>query len=244
MPTTPSEGEDRDEGLISGGVRADALATRARIVAAAEKLFAERGIDAVSLVEIGKAAGQRNRSAVQYHFGDKPGLLHAILDKHTPGIEQERHRMMDELEGRGTPDLRGLVEVLVLPVARKLRDPDGGIAFVRINAALIGHPTYPLLTLDAQRVNRGADRLRRLVARAVPALPEPLWVPRWLLVTGLLFHGMADWSRAAEAVRGPQNAASRELFVSQLVDAIVAVAEAPLSADTGDRLTALKREAP
>ena len=83
MPTTEK---------IERGLRADALATRERIVAAAERLFAERGLDGVSLVEVGRAAGQRNRSAVQYHFGDKQGLVHAILDKHTPGIEARRKR--------------------------------------------------------------------------------------------------------------------------------------------------------
>ena len=214
----------QDAGVNARAVRADALATRARIVGTAEKRFAEHGIDGVSLVEVGRAAGQRNRSAVQYHFGDKQGLVHAILDKHTPGIEQRRRALLDEIEASEQLDLRRLVEALVLPVAEKLGDPDGGVAFVRISAELIGHARFPLLSLDAQRVNRASDRLRRLTARAAPRLPKPLWMPRWLLVTGLLFHGMADWSRLPKARRP-----SRGVFVNHLIDGIVALLSAPVS---------------
>jgi AcrR family transcriptional regulator len=222
--------------LNSIGRRSDAVATRARILAAAERLFAERGIDAVSLLEINKAAGQRNRSAIQYHFGDKERLVHAILDKHTPGIEGRRHAMLDELEASGRLELRPLVEALVVPVAEKLEDPDGGVAFVRLNAQLIGHPDFSLLQLSAQRVNRGADRLQRLTARACPGLPAALWVPRWLLLIGLLFHGLADYAHLVE--QGSEGVAlpSRELFVSNLVDGIVALLEAPCSAPTAARL--------
>ena len=50
-----------------------AEATRAQLVATAEILFAARGLDAVSQNEITKAAGQRNASALHYHFGGKDG---------------------------------------------------------------------------------------------------------------------------------------------------------------------------
>jgi AcrR family transcriptional regulator len=217
---------------LSRGLRADAVATRARIVAAAERLFGDRGIDATSLAEINKAAGQRNRSAVQYHFGSKEGVIHAILDKHTPGIEQRRHAMLDELEAAGDPDLRSLAEALVLPVAEKLDDRDGGRAFLRINAQLIGHPSFPLLSLHTQRINRGADRLNRLAAGAAPAWPEALWTPRWLLLIGLLFHGMADYAHLLEAGDAGGTAPPRALFVDNLIDCVVAILEAPISSAT------------
>ena len=218
--------------LKSQPLRADAVATRARLVAAAERLFAERGIDSVSSSQINRTAGQRNRSALQYHFGSRAGLIHAIFDKHTAGIERRRHAMIDEIEAKATLGLRPLVQALVAPVAEKLDDPDGGVAFVRLNAQLIGHPGFPLLTLAAERVNRDADRLQRLTARACPQLPQRLWVPRWLLVIGLLFHGIADYARLAENREGALAIPSRDVFVNNLVDAIVAVLEAPVSEAT------------
>ncbi len=227
----------RSDDRLKQAHRSDAIATQARIVAAAERLFAAAGIDATSLAEINKAAAQRNRSAVQYHFGSKVGVIHAILDKHTPGIEQSRHAMLDELEAAGPPSCRALAEALVLPIASKLDDPDGGRAFLRLNAQLIGHPKFALLDLYTQRVNRGADRLQRLMAAAVPDWPEALWVPRWLLLIGLLFHGMADYAHLLEAGESEgREIPPRGLFVSNLIDSIVAVLEAPISSSTSRAL--------
>ncbi len=210
--------------------RSDAEETRARIVSEAERLFAERGVDAVSLVEIGKAAGQRNRSAVQYHFRDKAGLLEAVRQKHAPAIEERREAMLDALGPEGRRDLRSLVEVLVRPVADEVRNPDGGAAYVKLNAALVGHARFPLLSGQARR-SPTTERLMGLVAKAAPALPKPLLEPRMLLVTGMVFHGVADAASLARR-RSRTKDAEWELFVRNLVDCVVGLFEAPVSRAT------------
>ena len=53
--------------------------TRARLVDAATALFADQGIDAVSIDAVADAAG-RTSGAVYDHFGSKQGLLMALLD--------------------------------------------------------------------------------------------------------------------------------------------------------------------
>jgi AcrR family transcriptional regulator len=53
--------------------------TRARLLAAAADLFAEQGVDAVSVDAVAEAAG-RTSGAVYAHFGSKQGLLLALLD--------------------------------------------------------------------------------------------------------------------------------------------------------------------
>ncbi|MGD0312455.1 MAG: TetR/AcrR family transcriptional regulator [Acidimicrobiales bacterium] len=53
--------------------------TRGRLLAAASTLFAEQGIDAVSVDAVAEAAG-RTSGAVYDHFGSKQGLLLALLD--------------------------------------------------------------------------------------------------------------------------------------------------------------------
>jgi AcrR family transcriptional regulator len=54
--------------------------TRARLLDAAAELFAERGVDAVSVDAVADAAG-RTSGAVYAHFGSKQGLLLALLDE-------------------------------------------------------------------------------------------------------------------------------------------------------------------
>jgi TetR/AcrR family transcriptional regulator len=60
--------------------RSNGLRTRAEIVAAAERHFAERGFEATRLDDIATDVGVR-RAAIFYHFGDKQELYAAVLDE-------------------------------------------------------------------------------------------------------------------------------------------------------------------
>jgi len=115
--------------------------TRDQIIRAAEELFAARGIDGVSLREINRAAGQSNTGAVQYHFGDRDGLVRALIDKHRRDTEPRRHALLDQYEEAGEHDLRALAAALVSPMAAKLNDADGGRASLRISSEFYSRPS-------------------------------------------------------------------------------------------------------
>ena len=89
---------------------------RTRLLDSAERLFAERGVDGPSLREINSAAGQRNASGVQYHFGGRAGLLAAVIERHMSTIDAERTKWLDVLERRGEPSERELMAALVEPL--------------------------------------------------------------------------------------------------------------------------------
>ena len=98
-------------------------ATRARLIAVAEQLFAEHGIDAVSISQILQAAGQRNKNAVQYHFGDREALILAIAEHRSEALNRRRADLLADLRRRGrADDVRELCATLVLPLAELLDD--------------------------------------------------------------------------------------------------------------------------
>lgn len=99
--------------------------TRQALIAAAERLMAEHGIDGVDLKDIQAAAGQRNRSAIAYHFGDRAGLVRAIGITHRKAINRERNHQLDLLEQAGEDSLRSFTGALVRPLAESLRDASG-----------------------------------------------------------------------------------------------------------------------
>ena len=78
----------------------DPTATRDKLLDAAAALFAERGVANVSLAEIVRAADQRNRSALHYHFGGRDQVVEAILARHVPAL---RERRLALLARRGAP---------------------------------------------------------------------------------------------------------------------------------------------
>ncbi|RVT94182.1 TetR/AcrR family transcriptional regulator [Sphingomonas crocodyli] len=90
-----------------------------------EALFAERGIDNVSLREIATAAGSKNNNAVQYHFGSKEDLLVAIFRQRVEQMEDRRAEMIAIADEAGLMgDLPTLLEIVCLPHL-DLTDEDG-----------------------------------------------------------------------------------------------------------------------
>lgn len=206
--------------------------TRAKLLGAAERLFAERSIEGVSLNEISRAAGQRNSTVCQYHFGDKQGLLQAILDKHVPGIAARREAMLEALARTRRASLRALVQALVRPVAEKLHDPDGGRDFIRINAQLIALHTLSVQGLPASPLRLArADRFSRALRQALGGrLPEPIAQQRLMLAAVLVFHGLDAHCRLLDAAGRRAVAGGTALFVANLEDCIVALLSAPACA--------------
>ncbi|MDR2988471.1 MAG: TetR/AcrR family transcriptional regulator, partial [Nocardiopsaceae bacterium] len=99
---------------VADGERAARVAaTGAAIMAAAERLYAERGLSVVSNRQIGEAAGQGNTTVVSYHFGDKAALIRAIMAKHGTAIDALRQRYVAAAEASW--GLRSWVRCLVLP---------------------------------------------------------------------------------------------------------------------------------
>src|SRR4051812_28313331 len=102
--------------------RSDSLRTQAVLISTAERLFAERGLEGVSLSEINRVAGQRNKSALHYHFGSRDGLLKALLEKHRFKLDKERTKLLETMPPPGQLTLHDAVSVMVRPLAAKLDD--------------------------------------------------------------------------------------------------------------------------
>ena len=104
-------------------------AARAALVANAERLFAERGIEGVSLRDVSAAAGQRNHSAAQYHFGDREGLVSAVYEARMRLVDNRRHAFIETLKADGRDgDVRSLVAAIVVPLVEIVAETDGWYA--------------------------------------------------------------------------------------------------------------------
>jgi AcrR family transcriptional regulator len=111
----------------------DAAVTRERLITAGRELFARPAGLSTPLKQIVDAAGQRNTSALHYHFAGRDGLIAAIIEQHNVDIETERGRMLDELGESAS--LRDLVETVIRPQAGLL-DETAGRQFLSIVSQL------------------------------------------------------------------------------------------------------------
>jgi AcrR family transcriptional regulator len=199
--------------------------TRARLIRAAERLFAERGVEAVSLREVNREAGQRNASALQYHFADRDGLVRAILAKHEPAVEARRHDLLDAIEKDDAAcDLHHLAAALVVPAAERLSDRDGGRDYLRIVAQLINHHQARVDPISLEDDDNSLNRWRAMVEPEMsPLAVDPLHSR--FTARRIMFVELA---RRAESPRRKDD----RLFTSHLVDLVAAILGAPISAET------------
>src|SRR3954447_16573999 len=100
-------------------------AARSALVEAAERLFAQQGIEGVSLRDVSAAAGQRNHNAAQYHFGDRLGLVAAVYENRMRVVNERR---LAYLQGVEDDNVRGLVAAIIVPLVEVVSEVDGWYA--------------------------------------------------------------------------------------------------------------------
>jgi AcrR family transcriptional regulator len=195
------------------------------VLETAERLFAERGLAAVSLREIGAAAGQRNPSVVQFHWQSKQGLVDAILALRMRAIDVQRLAVLEQLERDGRAgDLKALVEALVHPFLAALAP---GTCYARFLAAVWIDQLHGRLVTLPLREMEGLRRIQRRLRARLTALPPRLRQHRLDLLGTMLIASAARHEHEMQRRR----ASGREtpVLVSDLVQAIVAMLSAPRS---------------
>lgn len=204
------------------------------LIETAERLFAERGVNAVSLREIGATAGQRNTGAVRYHFGTKEALVNAVFEHRMTPINARRLAMLAELDATGRSyDLRGLTQAYLMPLAAMLGDPGRPSWYLRfcVHASFLTG-TAPN-DLDAQPWTRGVAVVRERIRQVLveQGLPTGIVQERWTLYSGHLAHALADREMLTE-IAPARIATSRDVFLSHLLDTAVSLALAPVTAQS------------
>ena len=195
---------------------------KAAIVATAERLFAERGIEAVSLRDVSAAAGQRNHSAAQYHFGDRQGLVAAVYDNRMRLVDARRHAYLEALQaaGRGD-DVQGLVEATVVPLTDVVAEVDAWYARFLARMRWEAEAWAVVASLSA------SASFRRVVAglnRALADLPAGVRRHRIDQMLTLAVGTIAGWEGAP--ARGERRL-SRADLAADLVSTGVALLCAP-----------------
>lgn len=203
--------------------RKDGLETKRRLVDTAERLFAETSIDAVTLADVCKEAGQKNRNAAQYHFGDRIGLIHAVLDKHGEIVAQQRHDKLARIEQSSDYDMRKLVEALVLPIADHVHTDPKGLIYLQLNRQLISSSEHANIGL--RRINRMSEivQLQKLIKKKMPPQSKRSIEAKMIIIQCMLFNGLASFYDI-------QPKTSRKTFVDTLCASITAV----LLAESGE----------
>ncbi|MFI6452503.1 TetR/AcrR family transcriptional regulator [Streptosporangium amethystogenes] len=162
----------------------EVLSTPARLLAAAERLFLDRGAEQVSVRAINAEAGL-NPGAVHYHFGSREGLIAALLEQELAPLWTDRLEIIARRsQGEGEPfEVGDLVAAIVEP-------------FEELSRTEKGRMLCHLLARSALRTGRlvnvstwfGAAPFEVMLGRALPHLSLREVAERWRLAFTLLLE--------------------------------------------------------
>ena len=201
--------------------------TRTAILAAAERLYADRGFGDVTLRDI-VAAANVNLAAVNYHFGSKDELIAELFVTRSLATNRERLHELKAAEdaGGGRAPVEAILRALVGPTLRGCLGPESGrstAARFMIRASI--EAVAPIRRIKTREI----DHLRKFAAAMRRALPERdevelLWGMHFALA--MAHHTIRDSERLTRLSDGKCDLDD----VEAVIDRVVSVAALALAA--------------
>ena len=181
----------------TAGTSGKGLETREQLKRVALALFAERGVDQVSVRDILSAAGQRSGGALHYHFGGKEGLLRELVADAARLFDEARLARLAAIKAQRTPTLRDVLRVLADPFdsARDQHVPRGYGALM--NALQVEN--YQAFIEGVEGLDLGYRECIAQLRQLLPELTRQQLNQRIRLTMLLLFSSSAARERATSS---------------------------------------------
>ncbi|MCC5810463.1 MAG: helix-turn-helix transcriptional regulator [Ectothiorhodospiraceae bacterium] len=212
--------------------------TREQLLVTAERLIAREGTG-VSMRRINVEAGQKNASALHYHFGSREALIDAILERRMSVVNRRRVIMVDELERNGRhEDLRAIVSCIVWPLAECVGATDGMAHYVQFLDKVYRDPAIDLTRIISRKYNDGLYRANKMIVNLLTGIPQEIMHARVDHTIAQLVHIMADIDENLSSLhKRVQSRAELDFQVHNFIDYVCGALRAPSSPETESALS-------
>ncbi|MEM9938338.1 MAG: TetR/AcrR family transcriptional regulator [Pseudomonadota bacterium] len=177
--------------------------TKAALIEAAERLFAEKGLGIVSVKEITNAAGARNPSAVHYHFGNIEVLIKEVFNKRYQAIEQERLARLakvDAVDKRAR--LVALLEASIAPFMEQCLEEEGRL-YVRFCCQLLTDPRFDVVEVIQEANVSSILSLREELLESLQHIPKTVLRARLRQGLTISMFQTLEYAQLVEAGKAP-----------------------------------------
>jgi AcrR family transcriptional regulator len=200
---------------------------------AAEKLFAERGVENVTVRAIIEQSGQKNESALQYHFKNRQGLIDAIHQHRNAQVQEKRSELLVSLlQLNPTPTLREICGLMVEPTFLMARNDTGFRQWVKAFGQAVATFGLPALLRLQVKGNQGTLETVRLLREKLSHLDDQIFEHRIDSTIRFVGLSMSQQAREKQAFRG----AGSDVFLNMLVDSMAGLLAAEVSEQTNQAI--------
>jgi AcrR family transcriptional regulator len=196
------------------------VATKQRLIEAAEMLFADEGFDRVSVRDITNKAGA-NVAAVNYHFGSREGLVAVVMARYINPVTEERLARLEALERRaaGKPlAIEEILEAFIRPFTTQVRRSElSEKLFFKLMGRMFGQQGCELPPVVETLFITMATRFQKAFSKALPGLPaDEIWW-RMHLMSGAMIHTMAHSDKVQRMSGGEAGNPTTEQTLSRFI---------------------------
>ena len=194
--------------------------TKTRILDTAERLFAQKGFDAVSLRNI-IASARVNLAAVHYHYGSKQALIHAVIARRLRPINEERLAKLAEARanaGKQPVKLERVLECLFRPLFRLQANPKAGPTFARLVGRVMGERNEGLQKFMMGELAEVIIQFSAAFETALPGLAREETDWRSHFMAGAMAHTLCNADLLVRFTGTDAGASDYETTVRRLID--------------------------
>ena len=197
------------------------LETKTRLLDATELLIAQHGPNGASLRAIADTAGV-NLAAVNYHFGSKEALIHAVFARRLAPVNERRLAMLDKVLAANPkkPDLQGILRALILPILETAFIPPSKGNPVQLGALMMRLYTEPAKVVERdfnEQMACTANRFVEALHKSLPRLDQKTLYWRAHFCVGCLVHTMHGCNILSALSKGSVISDNAEIALEQMI---------------------------
>lgn len=169
-----------------------ATRTRNAILLTALRLYAEQGLQGVSLRTISARSGSRNSAAAHYHFGSRLGVIEAVICHIIDHLRPQFEPAISAVEAMPCPSPRDVLRAVFVPYLSLTQQPDWGPWALRFMAHLHTDNTPEISAILNRRIRLDLERIEHQLQRTLPQIPPEVLRLRLTFSMTNLIHGTAE----------------------------------------------------
>jgi AcrR family transcriptional regulator len=162
-----------------------------KLVEAAEKLFAERGFDVVSVRDITQAAGG-NVAAINYHFGSRDGLVAVVMHRYMTPVNEERLARLESAEknwGSKPVPVEEVLDAFVRPLITQINKSEmSEKLFCKLIGRIFNSQCNGVPVEIEGQYAVLISRFTKVLSKSLPSLTTEELVWRLHFVAGAMIH--------------------------------------------------------
>lgn len=193
--------------------------TRQRLLLTALHLYAQEGLDAVSLRRISADAGSRNSAAMHYHFSNKLGVIQALVEM-IAGELADIAKQIREDEGEAA-DLRTAFRNTLRPLVELPRRQAWGRDAIRFMSRVLSENNAEIAAVVNPVYEPFWGRVDRQLAHLLPEIPDDVRQLRLMFMSVNVFHGIAEVGSLSHTPLGDLSHFDQNTLLNHLVDFLI-----------------------